>query len=622
MKKRIISLLIAIVMVLLIAVPVLATAYSYNLTIVNTGGALTNTPFLVTMPNTAMAANGFMAANARDTQVLDGTAVLPHLVCDDKTLFVGNIAAGQTKTFQFTSGNTPAASMPIIVGQDGYVTIPYNANLEPGSDDFQIEISGYFDTSPGTDKYILNQVGGITIQVTANQQITATITTTGGDIVLVVNGVSSGYHTLILSLSAGVYTLDVNGNTDIFTNNTTVILSPVEVGQLVCSTGGNYAAVHNAANGTIYGTPAVGQNGSWMIHRAYGIYDATTLAGFIINSASLKVGYASNYSYPIPFFVYRVDGSSMVYPIVTGDYGTLLSETTPLDIFSGDGPATATLTIPVSEIITNTEIKFAFRERYDVLAQDLTACGVAQCSDLTIDYGTAIDSVVDPTTVWTIDQNNVMPYINSFTMHVATGDLLYEPAAIISGTYLPVRDGLQAGTITWGTGAGTPTGNPPGTSTAASGGDIITVTTPPPNWNKILTGTSNQEYWKLMDATPGTPTHLYTELGMGFFGGGFLQKISNDSGIPLALIVFPYAFGISLGLGLLAYVLTMGKAGRDSGGRRPWRGSLPVMAGVCLLSMTYFVIAGGGVIPGWSLIPVGLIALATILFRQAPQGAY
>jgi len=64
----------------------------------------------------------------------------------------------------------------------------------------------------------------------------------------------------------------------------------------------------------------------------------------------------------------------------------------------------------------------------------------------------------------------------------------------------------------------------------------------------------------MVGSTPTAPTHLYTELGTGFLFGGFLQMISNDSGIPLAMIVFPYAFYISLLLGISGFMfLSMGQ---------------------------------------------------------------
>ena len=151
-------------------------------------------------------------------------------------------------------------------------------------------------------------------------------------------------------------------------------------------------------------------------------------------------------------------------------------------------------------------------------------------------------------------------------------------------------------------------------------GNDVTFVAGQGNWTKVVSGNSNTAYWNMVGSTPTAPTHLYTELGTGFLFGGFLQMISNDSGIPLAMIVFPYAFYISLLLGLVAYVLSMGRAGKDTAGRRPYRGSLPLMAIVSGLSMTYFIIAGGGVIPGWSLIPYGFWAVASIIFRQNQEG--
>jgi hypothetical protein len=181
----------------------------------------------------------------------------------------------------------------------------------------------------------------------------------------------------------------------------------------------------------------------------------------------------------------------------------------------------------------------------------------------------------------------------------STPVLWYQPNNIISGTTLPDRLGTQNGIITWG--------------------DFVYTSLPISDlnrWSKYVSGSSNVDYWKLMDAVPAAPGHLYTELGTGFLFGSFIETIHNESGIPLDLLVFPYAFGLSLLFGLLAYVLSMGQAGRDTAGRRPWKGSLPIMAITSGVVMIYFVIAGNGVIPGWTLIPFGVWAFASIIFRQ------
>jgi hypothetical protein len=606
MKKRIISgLLIGLIGLLVIAAPVLA-AYSLNFTVGTDGTISGMTPVFLATDTSQLVTNGLLQADGRDSKVLQGTTSVSRLITDAGIWAAANLNPSTNQQFTLQTGQTPS-DMAIITGTGGYVTIPYNANLEPGGDDFLIEFSGYINTDSGIDKYILNQVGGITIQVTTDEEITATITTTGGDIVLVVNGIISGYHTLILSLSGGVYTLDVNGTADTFTNNSTVVLSPAEVGQLVCSTGGTYAIVHNAANGTIYATPAVGQNVTWMIHRAYGIYDATTLAGQTIFSASLKVNYTSNYTTPIPFYVYRVDGSSMVYPIVTGDYGTLLSETTPLDIFSGDGPATATLTIPVSEITTASEIKFAFRERYDVLAQDLTACGVAQCGDLTIDYGTAIDPVVDPTNDWTIGQNDVTPYISSFTMHVTTGDLYYKPNNIINGTYLPDRDGLQAGTITWGTGVSNHAAAIPG----SFGGEITggTLIFNPPSFKPGSIGNSVYTPAPLITGAPSEPANMYADMDTSHIpGANIINSVFTAGTVPVSLFWIPFALATICIAGWITYAGTkrIDRSNTGNGTR-----SLLFMSIAC--DVVTAIWWQNGVLPGWLLIPITLMAVVFLV---------
>ena len=126
----------SIVLVLLIVSPVLA-ASSMTITVSNTGSAYTMLPVSVPMSNSSLASGHFITASGLDV-LLSGT--LPCMLTDTQTLFATPIGVG-ANPFYYTTGNTPATSMPIIVGNGGYITTADNAALEPGNN-FSIVAKG------------------------------------------------------------------------------------------------------------------------------------------------------------------------------------------------------------------------------------------------------------------------------------------------------------------------------------------------------------------------------------------------------------------------------------------------------------------------------------------------
>lgn len=120
--------------------------------------------------------------------------------------------------------------------------------------------------------------------------------------------------------------------------------------------------------------------------------------------------------------------------------------------------------------------------------------------------------------------------------------------------------------------------------------------------------------WTMVTDVPTGPDSLLSELDMSFLGAGYIVTFCESTDIPLALVVFPYAFGTAIILGAIAWYLSSG------GGKHPHgRGSLLAMAAVSLLVMVYFVYSGDGVIPAWVIIPFALEALAFIVWRQTPS---
>ena len=111
------------------------------------GTTYANLPITMTVNNSYMATNGFMQSNGLDAAVVGtGGIALPTMIDSTQTLFVAPVTKSTQNGFNFTTGNTPVTSMPIIVGNSGYVTTADNAAFEPGNN-FSIVASGYLDTS-------------------------------------------------------------------------------------------------------------------------------------------------------------------------------------------------------------------------------------------------------------------------------------------------------------------------------------------------------------------------------------------------------------------------------------------------------------------------------------------
>jgi hypothetical protein len=197
MNKRFIrSLIIAIIFVLLLAVPVLA-AYSAIITITESAGtSYTQLPIINTMNVSNLASSHYIASTGLDTRILDNGTELPHLLADDKVLFVSDITANSTKQFDFTTSNSALTSFPIIVGEGGYVTIPDNDTLELG-DRFVLTISVDLENT-GT---VFDKLDALRADYNATTQVlTITIGTYAApDHVLTATGITKGIHVIKIS---------------------------------------------------------------------------------------------------------------------------------------------------------------------------------------------------------------------------------------------------------------------------------------------------------------------------------------------------------------------------------------------------------------------------------------
>ena len=212
MKKVILTIIAVVGIVSLIGLPVLAAAYTYQMTMVETSGnTYSSFPFISTVGNSSLVSNGYMSSSGLDAQVVDGSP-LPAMLTNTQTLFVDNLNANQNKTFQYTTGNTPATSMPIIVGNGGYITTSESAALEPGSN-FSLICSGLVNTS---------------IPVTTGNTLTNGTGTATGSPITLANGLNTiavtGLGNFTIVLSNGV-------SASVASGSTTVTGSPLQIGQ-------------------------------------------------------------------------------------------------------------------------------------------------------------------------------------------------------------------------------------------------------------------------------------------------------------------------------------------------------------------------------------------------------
>jgi hypothetical protein len=149
MRRIFNGVILGLMLALLIAVPVLAAYYAYISVHETSGNDYSNLPIIVSRNITQLVDYDLMSSTGLDSRVLTGSGeTLPHMLADDKVLFVSDLAAHENKSLIFYLGATSLSSFPIVVGYNGSFTTPDDPDLELG---YQMEllISGYFNADAG-----------------------------------------------------------------------------------------------------------------------------------------------------------------------------------------------------------------------------------------------------------------------------------------------------------------------------------------------------------------------------------------------------------------------------------------------------------------------------------------
>jgi hypothetical protein len=538
MKKTILAVIINLLIILLTVMPVLASAdpYTYQLTMNELSGvAYTETPFIFPVSNSALVSGGYLSSSGLDAQMVDGSSV-PTMLTTTQTAFVDGISANGSKNVSYTTGNTPASSMPVIVGNGGSITIPENANLEPGSA-FSITTTGYVNTaSPTTTGNTVTALTASTLAQQVNDISSTTVEPYGANWYAQTFTASSAYT----MTGAGIYVYSIAGTQTTSTLALYATTNSLPSGSALAS--GTFTAVGSSWNTVTFGTPytltsgatyalvADQPSGTSSIYFIWGgtsgtpLYDLSTNSGAVWSAGTTyTLGYETFGNTPITLS----GGSNTVTPTTLGTFS--------VKVQSG---CSATVASGASCLVTNSPVQIG--QGISVITTTGAVTGGFTVNLNTTAYilnkASALSMAIDPTTSGKIDATltgasgvteQSISGGSSPTSYKVYGVNWIAQDFVASGAYPLAQITTGCGGINGGgglfttaiyietTSSGSPTGTIVVSGSAASGGGTITFGTP----YALTNGTT---YAMVLNYTGGNSTNYfsigpYTVGGTGFY---------------------------------------------------------------------------------------------------------
>lgn len=578
MKKRLLySNLLVIMALVMIAMPVLAATYYANIQVQETSGnSYTQLAINYSINNTYLADNGYINATGLDTRVITGAAVaLPHLVADDKLMFVSSIGASSTTNLKYTFGNSDLSSMPIVTGYGGYITVPSGIGdtMQPG-DDFEIEQKGWVDTSyNGAPRNLAYKESSLAVYVSAEEEITCGVNPTASSTTTVnLLPDAAGNYTNIASVfgetnhweavddpvaspdndTTYVYTASEDEQKDAYNLESGSVPDGASIASITVhwrwrdngGSGVTYTKPYlrlgtdETAGTRIYDTDNAYQNSSEALARpgggtwttddiadlqvAVGLWRSDAAAEGRITQVYIAIAYVSGYTFTKDVTVTGVASGKLTVNATADGTDMTLSVTSYTGTHQGDSP------------------------------QSIALAGA---------------SAADNGNDWVLAKNNAMPYMEYYKHSVPHDTLIaqYQPIAIIDGTTLPDREGAaQDGTITWGSnpagvavsmGSLTSYAQPVPTGVVAEPGQDIVGETGQPGWTDVIDTValeSNPFYpivWAASEVTDFSQGQLWLFMATFIVIAGMLAVISF---VPHQLIT------VVVGGGLTGFFISMG----------------------------------------------------------------
>ncbi len=413
-KKLLSSLLLAVTCSLLLVTPVLAFLYRAPITITeNASTAYAMLPVMWNSANSWIAANGFMNLTASGTRVQTlGGLNKPRMVADNKTLTAIPVLADSQTNLFFATGESAAATMNIIVGNGGYITVIDNNALELGGN-FSMSYSGYVDTSSAENILYKKHAfsiyaggGNITVSVLAAgavSWISPTATDNGTGWTAPSNSWDGNTATFAQQ------TVGAGGTTTylVLGRSPAAFANQIRFWANWAQAGPSWTVdTYNGTWGTVYGPGTPTQN-NWTTQA---------LAGWqYISAVRIRAGDTSG-----------LGDTFQVHEIQLGE-------------------AADSVTLSTTQAVTPG-------------VRDVYVAGSAGVLAFSVDSVFAnvggFTSVPGTNANWTLFPSDATPYTDNLTISVnETRQLYFAPNNIIAGTNLPDREpngGSNNGTITWG----------------------------------------------------------------------------------------------------------------------------------------------------------------------------
>ena len=183
--KRVLRAIIAATIILILISQTVFSAYTYYASIQvqeTDGNNYEYLPIIADIDNDYLSDNGYISLTGLDTRVLSGSTEIPHMLSDDKVLFVPSATgAYSNENYKYTLGNADQPDFPIIVGHDGYMTVDDADSLDGGvggMDEFEFELDAYVDTDAGANKRLIYKQSAFATYISGATDITSAILAT------------------------------------------------------------------------------------------------------------------------------------------------------------------------------------------------------------------------------------------------------------------------------------------------------------------------------------------------------------------------------------------------------------------------------------------------------------
>jgi hypothetical protein len=435
MKKIIISSCLALFLILLLALPVVATSswkFMFPIYVTDTGNT-TRTNLAVDVSGASNNLNGlslngagYILSSGLDTNMQFGTNNVGYMISTTRAFaLVSSLPAlGQLETDLYTGyttdGVNPQTSIPIMVGNTGYITDNDLAALEFGNN-FAAEFNGYIDTSSGASKYLLYKDSAYELSVNGGY-ITSDImnqSTLGAD----GNGVALCY----------LNNTTFRGGSRFNSFSGTIDSAKVYLSKASSPTGTLTMTVRAVSDDSLIGT--------------LGTLDVSTLTGSMVEK-TFSSPVAVSVSQDIRVLAEYTNGSAVNYVAVgnTASAGKIASTYTTSYTDSNNVGA---ILISIGKSVTNA-----------LASGTHTVKAYADGTNLKLDIdGSNVQSttlsgatVANNANNWIINQNNAIPSM-TYYKHTVSGveKSWFQPTTMIVGTAVVDRDSTQNATITFGT---------------------------------------------------------------------------------------------------------------------------------------------------------------------------